>query len=75
MRYNARATDRGDWNLTDSERALKTRAFCDSQNLGEQFGEQTVIFEQVLTLFEKLGADQKKSLLEMLTDRMEVMND
>ena len=60
---------------TGNERALFLRGFCDSQNLGEQFGEQTAIFEQILTLFEKLDADQKKRLLGMLTDRMEVMND
>lgn len=67
----ARATDRGDWNLTDGERALFLRGFCNTQNLGEQFGEQTAIFEQVLTLFEKLDADRQAALLETLTAKIQ----
>ena len=67
----ARAINRGDWNLTDGERALNLRAFCNTQNLGERFGEQTAIFEQVLTLFEKLDADRQAALLETLTARIQ----
>lgn len=51
------------------------RGFCDSQNLGEQFGEQLPIFEQIIDLFDRLGAEQRERLLKMLANRMEVMND
>ena len=58
--------DRGRGIRTNASRALKTRAFNDSQILGERFGEQTAIFEQILTLFEMLGADEQEEILSIL---------
>lgn len=56
---------------TGSERALFLRGFCESQNLGEQFGEQTAILEQILTLFEKLDAERQAALLDVLQGRIQ----
>ncbi|MBR6436183.1 MAG: hypothetical protein IKS45_06725 [Thermoguttaceae bacterium] len=67
----ARAKSRGDWNLTDSVRALNLRDICDSQNLGEQFGEQTAILEQIIDLFDRLEADKQAALLEVLQGRIQ----
>ena len=60
---------------TRGERALNLRGICDSRNLGEQFGEQFGIKEQILTLFEKLGADEQAALLEALTARVKTAAD
>ena len=67
--------NRGNRIRTNAEKALKTRAFNDSEFLGEQFGEQFGIKEQILTLFEKLGADEQAVLLEALTARVKTAAD
>ena len=67
----ARVYTRGYTILTNAERALKTRAFNDSQDLGEQFGEQTEIKEQILFLFDKLEANEQAVLLEALQGRIQ----
>ena len=67
--------NRGNRIRTNAEKALKTRAFNDSEFLGEQFGEQFGIKEQILTLFEKLGADEQAALLEALTARVKTAAD
>ena len=65
----ARAMSWGTGTRTTPVRALKTRAFCDSQNLEEQFGEQSAIFEQIVILFAMLDAERQTALLEILKER------